>query len=99
VATATTKPTTPAAPRKRPTNDFNPSTGSNCAGDIRFIQEGTLGFWYKFYAGPKGRVQLGMQYSYLTKNAWSGNNGNSAISIGPKANDNMVFTSLRYYIP
>ena len=82
-----------------PTNDFNPSTGSNCAGDIRFIQEGTLGFWYKFYAGPKGRVQLGMQYSYLTKSAWSGNNGNSAISIGPKGNDNMVFTSLRYYIP
>ena len=28
-----------------PVNDFNPSSGSNCAGDIRLIQEGTLGFW------------------------------------------------------
>jgi hypothetical protein len=84
-----------------PLNDFNPSNGSNCAGDIRIIQEGTLGFWYKFYQGPKGRVQFGMQYSYLTKNAWSGTGGVPAGSsgIGSKANDNMIFTSFRYYIP
>ena len=84
-----------------PLNDFNPSSGSNCAGDIRIIQEGTLGFWYKFYQGPKGRFQFGMQYSYLTKNAWSGTGGVPAggLAIGSKANDNMIFTSLRYYIP
>jgi hypothetical protein len=85
-----------------PTNDFNPSSGgTNCAGDIRIIQEGTLGFWYRFYGGPKGRIQFGMQYSYITKNAWSGSGGVTAgnPAIGPKAVDNMVFTSLRYYIP
>jgi hypothetical protein len=84
-----------------PTNQFNPSNGSNCAGDIRSIQEPTVGFWYKFYQGPKGRVQFGLQYSYLTKNAWSGTGGVAAGSpaIGPKTNDNMIFTSLRYYIP
>ncbi len=84
-----------------PVNDFNPSSGSNCAGDIRIIQEGTLGFWYKFYQGPKGRIQFGMQYSYITKNAWSGSGGVAAgnPAIGPKAVDNMVFTSFRYYIP
>jgi len=84
-----------------PTNDFNPSSGSNCAGDIRIIQEGTLGFWYRFYGGPKGRMQFGVQYSYMTKNAWSGNGGVTAgsLAIGPKANDNMIFTSFRYYIP
>jgi hypothetical protein len=83
-----------------PVNDFNPSSGgTNCAGDIRIIQEGTLGFWYRFYGGPKGRIQFGVQYSYITKNAWSGNNNNSTTSIGPKAVDNTVFTSLRYYIP
>jgi len=84
-----------------PLNDFNPSSGSNCAGDIRIIQEGTAGFWYKFYQGPKGRFQFGMQYSYLTKNAWSGTGGVPAggFAIGSKANDNMIFTSLRYYIP
>ena len=85
-----------------PTNDFNPSSGgTNCAGDIRVIQEGTLGFWYRFYGGPKGRIQFGAQYSYITKNAWSGAGGVTAgnPAIGPKAVDNLVFTSLRYYIP
>ena len=85
-----------------PLNDFNPSSGSNCAGDIRLIQEGTLGFWYKFYQGPKGRFQFGMQYSYITKSAWSGTGGSTPtapISISPKGIDNMIFTSLRYYIP
>src|SRR5208283_3735206 len=36
-----------------PINDFNPSAGAACAGDIRHIQEPTLGFWYKFYQGTK----------------------------------------------
>jgi hypothetical protein len=84
-----------------PTNDFNPSSGSNCAGDIRIIQEGTLGFWYKFYQGTKGRFQVGAQYSYITKNAWSGTGGVPAggAAIAPKGIDNMVFTSFRYYLP
>jgi hypothetical protein len=84
-----------------PTNDFNPSSGSNCAGDIRIIQEGTLGFWYKFYQGSKGRFQIGAQYSYITKNAWSGTGGVPAggTAISPKGIDNMVFTSFRYYLP
>ena len=84
-----------------PTNDFNPSSGSNCAGDIRIIQEGTLGFWYKFYQGPKGRLQFGLTYSYVAKDAWSGTGGVAAggTAISPKANDNMVFTSFRYYLP
>jgi len=84
-----------------PLNDFNPSAGANCAGDIRLIQEGTLGFWYKFYQGPKGRFQVGMQYSYLSKVGWSGTGGVAAggAAISPKANDNMVWTSFRYYLP
>jgi hypothetical protein len=84
-----------------PINDFNPSAGANCAGDIRSIQESTLGFWYRFYQGSKGRLQFGIQYSYLSKNAWSGTGGVAAgaPAIGSKANDNMIFTSFRYYIP
>jgi hypothetical protein len=84
-----------------PINDFNPSAGGTCAGDIRLIQEGTAGFWYKFYQGSKGRLQFGVQYSYVTKSAWSGSGGLAAgvPAIAPKANDNMVFTSFRYYIP
>ena len=83
-----------------PTNNFNPSNGANCAGDIRLIQEGTLGFWYKFYQGPKGRFQFGLQYSYIAKSGWSGTGGAPAgTAITPRGNDNMVFTSFRYYLP
>jgi hypothetical protein len=84
----------------------NPSPSNNtstCTGDIHHIVEGTLGFWHKFYNGPRGRVQWGIQYSYLTKYGWSGNNnsGNAAAgpSVRPHAVDNMVFTSFRYYLP
>jgi hypothetical protein len=84
-----------------PLNQFNPSSGANCAGDIRSIQEPTLGFWYRFYQGSKGRMQFGIQYSYLSKSAWSGTGGVAAglPAIAPKANDNMIWTSFRYYIP
>ncbi len=82
-------------------NDFNPSSGSNCAGDIRMIKETTVGFWYKFYQGPKGRMQMGLTYSYLSKFGWSGNAGLTAgqTPISPNSGDNMVFTSFRFYLP
>lgn len=77
-----------------PSNQLTPSGGGTCAGDTRTIMEGTLGFWYKLYQGPKGGFRWGLQYSYFSKNGWSGANG-----MAPKAVDNMVWTSFRYYIP
>ena len=87
-----------------PSSNIAPSTGGTCAGDVRVIYEGTLGFWHKLYQGPKGGFRWGIQYSYFTKNGWSGNNFNfttgvAGPSISPKAVDNMVWTSFRYYIP
>jgi hypothetical protein len=75
------------------TNGFNPGGLSNCNGDTRDLIEGTIGFWYRFYNGPKGRVQWGPQYSYIVRNTWSGKGGN------PSATENMFFTSFRYYLP
>jgi hypothetical protein len=72
---------------------FNPASAS-CNGDTRVIYEGTLGFWYRFYSGPKGRLQVGPQYSYLDRAQWDGKGGHS-----PNATENMVFTSFRYYLP
>jgi hypothetical protein len=83
-----------------PTTQNIPGTGGTCAGDTRNIIEGTVGFWHRFYNGPKGRIQWGMQYAYFTKSAWSGNNNvPGAFTIDPKAVDNMVWTSFRYYLP
>lgn len=69
------------------------ATPANCSPDTRLIQEGTIGYWYDFYKGAKGRFRQGIQYSYLEKNTWQGTGGS------PKAIDNMVFTSFRYYLP
>jgi hypothetical protein len=46
-------------------------------------------------------MQFGIQYSYLSKDAWSGTGGvaTGAPAISPKAIDNMIWTSFRYYIP
>ena len=74
-------------------NGFSPGALGSCTGDTRNLQEGTVGFWYKFYNGSKGRVQFGPQYSYVVRNTWTGVGGN------PKGTENMFFTSLRYYLP
>ena len=72
---------------------FLPGSLSNCTGDTRALIEGTFGFWYKLYNGPKGRIQFGPQYSYITRNAWSGTPGE------PHGVENIVLTSFRYYLP
>jgi hypothetical protein len=72
---------------------FNPGGLSKCTGDTRAIIEGTLGFWYRIYVGPKGRLQFGPQYSYVVRNTWGGG------GYDPTANENMFFTSFRYYLP
>jgi len=81
-----------------PSNQLTPSGGGSCAGDTRVIMEGTVGFWHRFYQGPKGGLRWGLQYSYFTREGWSGNNG-TKISFSPKAVNNMVWTSFRYYLP
>ena len=69
------------------------STPANCSPDTRALQEGSVGYWYDFYRGPKGRIRQSIQYSYFVKNTWAGTGGS------PKAIDNMVWTAFRYYLP
>jgi hypothetical protein len=75
-------------------NGFQPGALGGCTADTRNIIEGTIGFWYRFYNGPKGRLQWGPQYSYVVRNTWRGNAGGD-----PHGLDNMFFTSFRYYLP
>lgn len=75
---------------------FSPgSLGSNCTADTRVLIEGTAGFWFRLYNGPKGRVQWGPQFSYVTRNTWSGLSAPNE----PHGVDGMVLTSFRYYLP
>lgn len=84
-------------------NQLTPGSGT-CAGDTRLIAELSAGFWHKLYQGPKGGLRWGIQYSYIYKDGWSGNNTaptatTQPAGVSPRATNNMVFTSFRYYIP
>jgi len=75
-------------------------TAVNCNADNRNIQEGTLGYWFRFYKGIHGTLQQGIQYSYAERRTWQGiGNPAAGLTNSPKAIDNMWFTSFRYYLP
>ena len=86
-------------------NGFIPGALQNCTGDTRNLIEGTVSFWYRFYRGPKGTAQFGMQYSNFMRNTWSGVPTGTASGItyttngAPHSDENMVFTSFRYVLP
>jgi hypothetical protein len=73
--------------------------GGSCAGSTKDVQEMTAGYWFNIYNGPKGRLRQGMQYSYIVRNLWSGVGGTANPTNSAEGVDNMVFTSLRYYLP
>ena len=66
--------------------------GGTVNGSIRYIEQETIGAWWKFYQGKAGRMQLGLQGSHTEDKYF-----NVAKGGAPTATDNMVFTSLRYY--
>jgi hypothetical protein len=73
----------------------SPSAPSNCNSPTRYIQEPMIGFTYRIVNTPKfGRLQYGINYQLIQRGLWSGSTG-----IGPRAQDSMILTSMRYYIP
>jgi hypothetical protein len=94
----------PANPVSSTGGSPSPASSTPCNSPTRYIQEPLLGFTYRFTNSPKyGRLQYSMNYQYVQRNLWSGNNvptsGPVTGPTGPRAADGMVFTGLRYYIP
>jgi hypothetical protein len=77
---------------------FSPGSVANCSANTRNLVEGSAGFFYRFYKGPKGTVSWGPQYSYLVRNTWAGVGGPSNRG-EPHATENMFFTQFRYVLP
>jgi hypothetical protein len=75
-------------------NGFSPTSAGSCAPQTKDTQEGTVSMYYDFYKGPMGRIREGFQYSYIERFTYPGQN-----SIAPKATENVVETSFRYYLP
>jgi hypothetical protein len=72
----------------------SPSPTQACQAQTRTLWQVQPGYWYRFYKGPMGTVQLGMSYSYTYKSIWTASNGPL-----PKGIENMIMTSFRYYLP
>lgn len=77
-----------------PVSAFAPNNPGTCAANNRDVQELAIGYWYDFYKGPLGRLRQSIQYSNVVRNVFSG-----AVGATPQANDNMFWTSFRYYLP
>ena len=63
------------------------------------MAEFTAGYWFYIHNGPKGALKQGIQYSNIRRDLWSGAGGTLNPGGGAHGNDNMVFTSFRYYLP
>jgi hypothetical protein len=82
-----------------PGGSFVPSLTGTCAGNNKDVQEAVAGYWYNFYDGPKGRFRMGIQYSRLERNLWSGAGGTTNPGGNARAVDHMFWTAIRYYLP
>jgi hypothetical protein len=78
---------------------FDPSTPGSCGNQNKDVQEFTMGDWYNFYNGPKGRMRFGLQYARFERDLWSGAGATTNPGGGAKGIDNMFWTSFRYYMP
>ncbi len=91
----------PASTASFPASD--PSTPGNatngCKNNNKDVAEFTAGYWFYIHNGPKGGLRQGIQYSNIRRDLWSGAGGTLNPGGGAHGNDNMVFTSFRYYLP
>jgi len=89
--------TEPASTAANPSSD--PTTPTNCSANNKDVQEFSSGYWYNLYNGAHGRLRQGIQYSYIRRDLWSGAGGTTNPGGSAFGAANMVFTSLRYYLP
>jgi hypothetical protein len=68
-----------------------------CSAVTSSIVEGTVGGWWRPIKSPYGTVQLGVQYEYVNRTAFSGVGATKGSVITPSANENMFLFSVRYY--
>ena len=73
------------------TGCFTFTSTASCTGNVQTTEQITVGLWDKAYTGDYGNFRVGLQYSYTYNKAFTGVGG------APHTDDNMIFTSFRYY--
>ena len=67
---------------------------NNCAAVNKEVDMVTVGFWQNIWKGSYGRVAAGAQWEYIQRKSFDTVVGNGG---SVSTNDNVFFTSLRYY--
>ena len=70
---------------------YGNSLGSLYSPDLNKVSQETIGFWWNIYHGNYGALKLGGQISHTLVT------GFQVAGVTPTTNDNMVFTSIRYF--
>ncbi len=66
--------------------------GGKCVANPQTVEEVTGGFWWKYYEGQLGNLQLGLQFAYNQVDAFWAEKGGS-----PSTNVFQTMVSFRYY--
>jgi hypothetical protein len=69
----------------------------SCSAVTSNIVEGTIGAWWRPIKSAYGTVQLGLQYAYVNRAAFSGTGATPGSVVSPSANQNMFLFSVRYF--
>jgi hypothetical protein len=64
---------------------------NGCVANTSDIDQVSTGGWWKYYQGPLGNLQFGLQYSYTKRKSFTGVGGD------PSTDISMIFASFRYY--
>ena len=80
---------------------YGGAAANPCAGATKQVFQITGGLWDNVYRGAYGQVRVGLQYSFTERQIFNSPGiapyPAAPSNYQPKAYDNMVFTSLRYY--
>ncbi|MHB8483369.1 MAG: hypothetical protein ACYDBV_11655 [Nitrospiria bacterium] len=68
--------------------------GGTCSAYNKMLTQFQPGFWYRFFKGKEGTTAVGVSYSYTNRQLWEGAGG-----LQPSGYENIVMTSVRYYLP
>jgi hypothetical protein len=67
----------------------------SCAAVSSGLVEGTVGAWWRVFKGGFGTAQVGAQYEYINRTAFSGTNGKGAV-LTPTTSESAFLFSFRY---
>lgn len=69
----------------------------SCSAVTSAVVEGTVGAWWRVIQSRYGTAQVGAQYAYVEREAFSGVGATKGSTVSPSANENMFLFSVRYY--